>query len=227
MVRRHPKGVFANDADTAGTEAVSAFKRSVPVHVSHFAADDLEGCKDVAEFWQTHGHLPAALLAATNADVQVPSWTKPSPHERSQQPDTNENLMEARRPHERTQKPADSGSDPFAQNDPAWPSLEDLQARTAEAERSARMTLADLPDDDRTEAEELGHELALDSEEALTFMAELLKHEHLECRGQAMQFPRPARPCVVPVARSGTGNGTRTVALPGRQGPIYAQHPRV
>lgn len=41
------------------------------------------------------------------------------------------------------------------------------------------MTLADLPDDYRTEAEELGRELALDTEEALTFMANLLKHEHL------------------------------------------------
>lgn len=143
-----PKVFIANDADTAGTEAVSAFKRSVPVHISHFAADDLEECKDVSEFWQMHGRLPAVLLAATTADA-------------------------------RPQETDDSGPDPFAHDDPAWPSLEDLPTRTAEAERYARMTLVDLPDDYRTEAEDLGRELALDSEEALTFMAELLKHEHL------------------------------------------------
>ncbi|MGI8403778.1 MAG: hypothetical protein ACR2OE_03245 [Thermomicrobiales bacterium] len=39
------------------------------VHVSHFAADALEGSKGFAEFWQAHGRLPAALLAATNADA--------------------------------------------------------------------------------------------------------------------------------------------------------------
>ena len=179
-----PKVFIANDADTAGTEAVSAFKRSVPVHVSHFAADDLEGCKDVAEFWQAHGRLPAALLAATTADALAPSWNDRIPHGRSQQPDPNETPMQDRIPHARPQEEDNSGPDPCAQDGPAWPSLEDLQARTAEVERYARITLADLPDDDRTEAEELGRELALDTEEALTFMAELLKHEHLLTAGE-------------------------------------------
>ncbi len=138
-----PKVFIANDADTAGLEVVERFRRTVPVACSSFAADALAGCKDVAEFWQTHGCLPTALLAATTANA-----------------------------------PAPCGPDLCAQDDPAWPSIEELQARTAEAARYARMTVADLSDDDRTEAEYLGLMVSYDPAELAGFMANLQAHEY-------------------------------------------------
>ena len=72
-------GVFlANDADDAGRAAVARFRRTVPVHATSFHADALEGCKDVAGFWQTHGRLPAALITAASSQPDI-SQSDPEP----------------------------------------------------------------------------------------------------------------------------------------------------
>jgi len=64
-----PRVFLANDADPAGLEVVERFRRTVPVACSSFTADALEGCKDVADYWATHGSLPATLLEATHPDI--------------------------------------------------------------------------------------------------------------------------------------------------------------
>ncbi len=64
-----PRVFLANDADDAGREAVDRFRRAVPVRVSHFDADDLEGCKDVAGYWEQHGRLPAGLIAGAATET--------------------------------------------------------------------------------------------------------------------------------------------------------------
>ncbi|MGI8404845.1 MAG: toprim domain-containing protein, partial [Thermomicrobiales bacterium] len=64
-----PHVFLANDADPAGLEVVERFRRTVPVACSSFAADALEGCKDVANYWATHDSLPVALLEATHPDI--------------------------------------------------------------------------------------------------------------------------------------------------------------
>jgi len=143
-----PGVLLANDAGDAGRAAVARFRRTVPVHATSFHADALEGCKDVAGFWQTHGRLPAALIAAASSQPDI-SQSDPKPAQA--EPST-----------------------------PAWlgPTLAELQARTAEAERYARLSVDDLPADIREEAETLGAELAADPEEARRFMGQLLEREH-------------------------------------------------
>ncbi len=144
------RGVFLGfDADDAGREAVARFRRTVPVHAAAFDPDALEGCKDLGEFWQTHGRLPTALIAGAS------------------QPDISQSDPEPAQP------------EPSAPA-PAWlgPTLAELQARTAEAERYARLSVDDLPADIREEAETLGVELAADPEEARRFMRQLLEREH-------------------------------------------------
>jgi hypothetical protein len=145
-----PRVFLANDADDAGRAAVSRYRRTVPVHATSFDPDALEGCKDVAGFWQTHGRLPAALITAASSQPDI----SPSDPEPAQ-------------------------AEPAAPA-PAWlgPTLAELQARTAEAERYTRLSVDDLPADIRAEAETLGTDLAADPEEALRFMAELLQREH-------------------------------------------------
>ncbi len=145
-----PRVFLGFDADDAGREAVARFRRTVPVHAASFDADALEGCKDLGEFWQTHGRLPAALIAGA-----------------SSQPDISQS------------DPEPAQAEPSAPA-PAWlgPTLAELQARTAEAERYARLSVDDLPADIREEAETLGADLAADPEEARRFMQELLAREH-------------------------------------------------
>jgi hypothetical protein len=145
-----PRVFLGFDADDAGREAVARFRRTVPVHAASFDADALEGSKDLGEFWQTHGRLPAALIAAA-----------------SSQPDISQS------------DPEPAQAEPSAPA-PAWlgPTLAELQARTAEAERYARLAVDDLPADIREEAETLGAELAADPEEAYRFMGQLLEREH-------------------------------------------------
>ena len=150
---------LAGDADDAGREAVTRFQRTVPVHATSFHADALAGCKDVAGFWQTHGRLPAALIAAA-----------------SSQPDISQSDPEPAQPEPSAPAPGDSCQ--FGTNLQRWPTLAELQARTAEAERYARLSVDDLPADIREEAETLGAELAADPEEALRFMGQLLEREH-------------------------------------------------
>jgi len=174
-----PRVFLANDADDAGREAVARFWRTVPVHAASFDADALEGCKDLGEYWHAHGHLPVALIAAAN-----------------------EYPMKAGIPHE--------GPGDIAQSDsePAWlgPTLAELQARTAEAERYTRLSVDDLLADIREEAETLGAELAADPEEAYRFMGQLLEREHtlaaedrraawhaLRCAVSAWPEPDPLR----------------------------------
>jgi DNA primase len=66
-----PRVFLGFDADDAGREAVVRFRRTVPVHAAAFDPDALEGCTDVAEFWQTHGRLPAALIAAAASQPDI------------------------------------------------------------------------------------------------------------------------------------------------------------
>ncbi len=73
-----PRVFLANDADDAGREAVARFRRTAPVHATSFDADALAGCKDVAGFWQTHGRLPAALIAAASSQPDI-SQSDPEP----------------------------------------------------------------------------------------------------------------------------------------------------
>jgi len=72
-----PRVFLANDADTAGLEVVKRFRRTVPVACASFVADALAGCKDVAEFWQTHGRLPVGLLEAAHPDISPRTPTEP------------------------------------------------------------------------------------------------------------------------------------------------------
>ncbi len=62
---------LAADADDAGREAVARFRRTVPVHTASFDPDALEGCKDLGEFWQTHGRLPVALIAGASSQPDI------------------------------------------------------------------------------------------------------------------------------------------------------------
>ena len=154
-----PRVFLANDADDAGREAVARFRRTVPVHAASFDPDALEGCKDLGEFWQTHGRLPTALITAA-----------------SSQPDISQSDPEPAQPEPSAPAPRDSfriGTKPQR-----WPTLAELQARTAEAERYARLSVDDLPADIREEAETLGAELAADPEEAYHFLGQLLEREH-------------------------------------------------
>ena len=73
-----PRVFLANDADDAGREAVARYRRTVPVHATSFDPDALEGCKDLGEFWQTHGRLPAALIAAASSQPDI-SQSDPEP----------------------------------------------------------------------------------------------------------------------------------------------------
>jgi hypothetical protein len=79
-----PRVFLGFDADDAGRAAVARFRRTVPVHATSFHADALAACKDLGEFWQTHGRLPATLIAAASSQPDIsPSDPEPAQAEPS------------------------------------------------------------------------------------------------------------------------------------------------
>lgn len=150
---------YANDGDDAGRQAVEHFKSTVPVPVSHFAAGDLDGCKDVNEYYQRHGTLPPALIAGSAPPEETP-LSSHNPHESTQPSWTETTLMDGN-------------------ESPSWPTLPEMQARVAEAARFTTLTPDDLPSELKAEAEALAAELADDTDEFCQFWADLRRRETL------------------------------------------------